>query len=309
MKPYTFHIDLFDLAFAGTIFIGLTFALQLWFSKRINQAANRFLAVALVVVALWIARVAGIDIGLSAYVPNWDRLPLKFSLALGPLIFFYVLKLTRPEYKFRWKDSMHFIPVLLELAIQLYGAPIFRQLSPVFQVLAFTSVSIYLYLSHRLIERFYERQKFNYGDRCRNELSWLHRLLLSFGLLWLLWIPYVAADYFVYHNRSGPQVYYSLYLALSIAIIVIGAVAFIRLEANGLSAAAPVFKPLLPAELKQKAAWLKKTVKEKRYYEEPELSLSSLAEKLGLHTHELSRIINTALKKSFNDFINEYRVA
>ena len=46
-----------------------------------------------------------------------------------------------------------------------------------------------------------------------------------------------------------------------------------------------------------------------RYYQDPELSLSSLAEKLELGPHELSRIINTVLKKSFNDFINEYRVA
>ncbi|GGA97299.1 ABC transporter permease [Mucilaginibacter rubeus] len=67
-------------------------------------------------------------------------------------------------------------------------------------------------------------------------------------------------------------------------------------------------KQLLPADLKQKGSWLKMEVKEKGYYRDAELSLSSLAEKLGLHTHELSRIINTVFKKSFNDFINEYRV-
>ncbi|HEX3384939.1 MAG TPA: ABC transporter permease, partial [Mucilaginibacter sp.] len=49
-------------------------------------------------------------------------------------------------------------------------------------------------------------------------------------------------------------------------------------------------------------------VKENRYYQDPELTLSSLAEKLDLSSHELSRIINTTLKKGFNDFINEYRV-
>ncbi|MBS1504779.1 MAG: ABC transporter permease, partial [Bacteroidetes bacterium] len=45
-----------------------------------------------------------------------------------------------------------------------------------------------------------------------------------------------------------------------------------------------------------------------RYYEDPDLTLNALAEKLGLTIHELSRIINTALKKNFSDFINEYRV-
>ncbi|GGB12139.1 ABC transporter permease [Mucilaginibacter rubeus] len=50
-------------------------------------------------------------------------------------------------------------------------------------------------------------------------------------------------------------------------------------------------------------------MEDKRYYEDAELSLTSLADKLGLTVHELSRIINIALKKNFNDFINEYRVA
>ena len=80
-------------------------------------AANSFLALALAVAILWIARILAIDIGLSAYVPFWSRLPLQFSLALGPLIYFYVLKITRPEYKFRRKDLLHFSPLLLELGI------------------------------------------------------------------------------------------------------------------------------------------------------------------------------------------------
>src|SRR6185312_15630035 len=71
----------------------------------------------------------------------------------------------------------------------------------------------------------------------------------------------------------------------------------------------PTFlKPSPSAELKQKGAWLKNVVKANLYYQDPELSLSSLAEKLDLSPHELSRIINTAIKKSFTDFINEYRV-
>ena len=46
----------------------------------------------------------------------------------------------------------------------------------------------------------------------------------------------------------------------------------------------------------------------KRFYQDAELSLPSLAEALHIPTHELSRIINVSLKKNFTDFINEYRV-
>jgi putative ABC transport system permease protein len=221
LNTYTFHIRLYDAAFFGMLFIGLTFALLLWSTKKTNQAANRFLALAMVTIVLWIARLLCIDIGLSAYLPDWGRLPLQFSLALGPLIYFYVLKITRPEYAFRRKDLLHFSPLLLELGVQAweiggsiktgastYKTPAFQQLNPILQLLAFVSVIIYLYLAHRLIERFYRRLKFNNAsDRYRYELRWLHRLLICFGLFWLLWIPFTVVNYFYYHNLQGIQAY------------------------------------------------------------------------------------------------------
>ena len=321
MNSYTFHITLYQLALLGTLFTGLTFALLLAFAKTANRAANRLLALALLAMVLWIARVLGIGIGLSAYIPYWSRLPLQFSLALGPLIFFYALKITRPGYPFRPKDLLHFSPLLLELGAQAWAVrdsiitgaatfdtAAFRQLNPVVQWLAFASVVIYLYLALRLINRFYRQQTFNGGDRHLYQLQWLHRLLAGFGCCWLLWVPFTAVSYF-YPGPLSAQAFYPLYLLLAVVMIWIAATAFLRAEAGVRSDAPSFLKPTTPAQLKQKSTWLKKAVKENRYYQDPELSLSSLAAKLGLTTHELSRIINTVLKKSFNDFINEYRVA
>src|SRR6202000_1832333 len=91
----------------------------LWFTRQVNLSANRFLAMALGIIVLWVARILTIDIGLSAYFPNWSLLPMQFSLAFGPCMFFYVLKITHPEYKFRLKDLLHFSPLLLELGAYL----------------------------------------------------------------------------------------------------------------------------------------------------------------------------------------------
>jgi len=322
LNAYTFHINLYDLVFLGTIFIGLTFTLQLWFTKRINQAANRFLALALVTVVLQMVWIVSIDIRLETYIPRWSWLPLQFWLATGPLIFFYVLKITRQEYKFRWKDLLHFSPLLLEFGVLVsevkesiktgaatYDTLTFQQLNPVLQMLALISVITYLYGSLRLIEDFYQRLKFNGGDRYRYELRWLYRLLTGFGLLWLLWIPYAAVDYFYYHGQMNVQTCYPLYFLLAIIFIRIAIVSFLRPDVVVPVHAPFVSRPLPPAKLKQKGTWLKKIVKENCYYQDPELSLGSLAEKLDLTPHELSRIINAVLKKSFNDFINEYRIA
>jgi len=321
LNPYTFHINLYDPAFLGGIFIGLTFAPLLWFAKGISRSANRYLALALTVVIAHLIWILGIDIRLDTYVPNWSLLPLQFSLALGPLIFFYVLKIVRPEFKFRLQHLPHFLPLLLQLGAHLlevkesvkagtatYSTPIFQQLNPALQLLTFVSVTIYLHKSYRLIEQYYQSLKFKGADRYRFELRWLHRLLSGFGILWALWIPFTAADYFYYHHQLGIHAYYPVYFLLSVMIIGMAARAFLRPLGSLSTDSAPVLKPLLPADLKQKGKWLKNTVKENRYYQDPELSLGALAEKLGVHTHELSKIINTVLKKSFNDFINEYRV-
>jgi len=322
LNAYTFHITRYDLAFLGTIFIGLTFSLLLWSAKRINQTANRFLALALVTIVFWMAWLLGIDVRLGTYFPRWSWLPLQFSLALGPLIYFYMLKITRPAYKFRFKDLLHLSPLLLEIGALVlevkestrtgaatYDTLFFKQLNPALQLLTFISVITYLYFSHRLIACFYQEQKFDGGDRFRYELRWLHRSLAGFGLLWLLWIPCIAIDYFYYRNQLGAHAYYPLELLLAVIFIRIAVVSHLRQEASRPADASSPFKPLPPSELKDKGAWLKKVVKTNCYYRDPELSLVSLAEKLGLTTHELSRIINTVLKKSFNDFINEYRVA
>jgi ABC-type antimicrobial peptide transport system permease subunit/AraC-like DNA-binding protein len=323
LNTYTFHITLFDLAFLGAIFIGLTFILLLWFTPKVNQAANRFLGLALLTIVLRMAWIVGIDIRLTTDFPRWSWLPLQFSLALGPLIYFYVLKITRPEYKFRWKDMLHFSPLLLPQGVLIleikesittgaatYETLTFQELNPILQLLAFISVIIYLYWSFRLIEHFYQQLKFNnVSDRYRYELRWLYRLLTGFGLLWLLWLPYAAVDYFYYHGQMDVQTCYPLYLLLAIIFIRIAIVSFLRPDVVVPVHAPFVSRPLPPAELKQKGTWLKKIVKENCCYQDPELSLGSLAEKLELTPHELSRIINAVLKKSFNDFINEYRIA
>ncbi|HWV71720.1 MAG TPA: ABC transporter permease [Pseudosphingobacterium sp.] len=307
MKSYTFHITFYDLAFLGAIFIGLTFILLLWFTGKANRSANRFLAMALAIVVLWITRILAIDIKLSTYIPFWSGLPLQFSLALGPLVFFYVRKIIKPEYKFRSKDLLHFSPLLLELGAQVLEVK--DSINPVLQLLAFVSVISYLFLSHRQIERYYRSLQFNGSDRYRHKLRWLHRLLISLGLLWLVWIPFTAINYFYYDYQLSIRAYYPLYFLLAATVIWMAVVAFLRQEAGVLIEAVPFLKPPLPAEMKQRSIWLKKTVQANRYYQDPELSLGALAEKLEMGPHELSRIINTVLKKSFNDFINEYRVA
>jgi hypothetical protein len=70
LNTYTFHINLYDLVFLGTIFIGVAFALLLGFTKRNNQTANRFLALALATIVWRLVWVKAQNKGMEAVMLN-----------------------------------------------------------------------------------------------------------------------------------------------------------------------------------------------------------------------------------------------
>ncbi|MBS1531651.1 MAG: ABC transporter permease [Bacteroidetes bacterium] len=275
MTPYIFHITLYDLLIFGMIFTGWVFCLFLWFVKSINRSANRFLALALLAMTLWMLRILHIN------------LPAQMLLAVGPLLYFYVLKITQRERNFKRRDLLHLSPLAFVVAP-----------APILQILIFTSVIAYLYLADRLIQKFYKGLQPVLMDRSLLEFRWLRRLLGATALLWVLWLA----------SELGMPAFGSVYTFFAVMIIWTAAAAFLRPQA-GIIKATLFIQKTVPSELKQKSIWLKKTMESDRYYLDPELSLSSLAEQVGLTTHELSEIINKALKKSFNDFINSYRVS
>jgi AraC-like DNA-binding protein len=136
-----------------------------------------------------------------------------------------------------------------------------------------------------------------------------HRMLVVFGLFWLLWIPLKVADCFYYHYQLGIYVYYPLYFILATVIIWIAAAVSSKPGAIQDKKPVPVSPVSNPStELIQKGIWLQKAMEMGRFYQQAELNLRSLAETLDVHPNELSRIINLALGKNFNDFINEYRI-
>ncbi len=256
LKFFTSHINLYDLATLGTLFAGLTLALLLLSAKRVNQTANLFLSSALTVIVLYKG-------GLTSL----------FLAALGPLLYFYVRQLTGPELRFRWKDMLHFCPLLVGYWMPAWPALIL--------------VISYLYLAHRLIGNFYDRLRPVLMDRPRFAFRRLERALY---LLSLLCVLSLLNDTFIF----------------AIAFVLIGMSAEAILKSDS---SAPLTMPITDkTDAKEKGRRLKEAVAASRLYEDAELTLATLAVKLMIHPHDLSRIINIGLDKNFSDFINEFRV-
>jgi len=299
MKAYTFHMDFYNLALLGTIYVGFAFSLMLLLVQKGNKAANRILGLILLITVVEMLRALDTDIRLE--------LP-QFSLALGPLFYFYVRSVAKPDHKFRTHDLLHFCPVLVNAIAAICNASSIRSLNTVYPFLVFISVCAYLYAAQKLIKDFSLALKFKGGDRYRLKLRWLQNLVKGFAFLWLLWIPfYIIAC--LYPNSQSTHLFQPLYLLLSASAIGMAGMVILKPEISA-PADEPYFLKLpSPDVFKHRAGWLKQMMRKGAYYQDPDLSLTTLAGKLGLTTHELSAIINTILKQSFNDFVNEYRVA
>lgn len=222
-----------------------------------------------------LGREANLFLGLALVVVvlNTGGLTSVFLPALGPLLYFYVRQLTCPDRRFRRKDMLHFCILLAG-----YWMPGW---------LVLISVMIYLYMSHRLIRGFYNRLRPVLMDRPRFAFRRLDRVLL---LLSLCCVLSMFNDFF--------------YLTIAFVLIGMAADAMLKPDSS-VQLAMPITDR---SDARAKGRRLKEAVAANRLYEDAELTLTTLAVKLMIHPHDLSRIINVGLDKNFNDFINEFRV-
>jgi putative ABC transport system permease protein len=246
---------LYDLLALASFFIGSTVALLLTLTKRPGQTANLLLSLALIVVVF---QINDVNFGLPV---------------LGTLLYFYVLKLTKPAYKFRKVDYLHFCPLLA-----VYWLPVWLSLLPVF---------IYLYLAHRAIQNFYDQLQPVLMDQPRYAFRRLERELWQVSLVCFAAL-FNAVFFF-------PLAFILIVMATTTIITPFGHAA-LTLPVTDRS------------DAKEKGRRLTEAVVVNRLYEDADLTLATLAFQLKMTTHELSAIINLGLKKNFNDFINEFRV-
>ncbi|RAV55319.1 helix-turn-helix domain-containing protein [Mucilaginibacter rubeus] len=214
-----------------------------------------------------------LSVALTVIVLKTGGLSPFFLPALGPLLYLYVRQLTSPNLKFNRNDLLHFCPMLVTYWIPGW--------------LVLISVVIYLYMSHRLIQQFYKRLQPTLMDRSRLTFRPLEKTIYLLGLLCVLWLFNDALSFIV-------------------AFVLIGVAAEVMLKLDdGTEMAMPLTDRYIARE---KSRRLKEAVASNRFYEDAELTLTTLAIKLNIHPHDLSRIINVGMGKNFNDFINEFRV-
>lgn len=311
-------------------------ALLLLFTRE-NRVANRLLAALLIAFAL---KLMPYVLGFAGYYDAYPWLsfaPFDLGLALGPLLYLHVLRLTSAALPRGW--WRHLLPGAVQFG---YRAVMFVQplstkdawndtvhrdwIDPPETFLGLLSFALYLWLALRAYRDYQRWLDAHLSNREQFRIVWLRNVLLAFAVMWPVTTVYETLSYgigFDYFQR------FPLYVGFTVLVFYLGLEGWRHAgtryplpAAPNLPAHAPAHVPDLaaanePADAEpppgrdwaaQGRAWMAR-VETEGWWRDPDLGLERLAQLLGTNTAYLSRALNEGLGLSFNDAINRLRVA
>ncbi|GAB3288983.1 helix-turn-helix domain-containing protein [Hymenobacter tenuis] len=318
------------------------FAAGLLWVAPANRLPNRFLSLLMLSLALWLLdgffRVAGV------YSQNaeWYFLPIYYSFAFGPLLYFYVRSLTNHAFQWQPRHWWHFAPVLVQAALYgwLWMQPYSTRLwfwqhvhQPYTYRVEFVgtwlSLAVYLVLSLRLLRQYQRWLPNNFSEVSVLRLRWLRVLLVAVGVVSVQWLAEVVLREFfgLYYQYD-----YSTEM-LGGMLFLIGVVGLRQADMqavnfvpdaselplpNGAPALASDLDleedrsalglPAPPAADADVLARIRYALEQERLYLNPTLTLAELSAHTGLAPRLISFTVNAGFGQSFNEVVNRYRV-
>lgn len=282
-----------------------------------NRPAQRLLAALLVVAVL---RLMPYVLGFAGAYDAWPWLsfaPFDLRLAIGPLLYLYLLRLATPSLPRRW--GWHFLPAGVDLVYMLwaFALPLEHKnawdaeahrpwISPLQDAAGALSLTLYLALSLRLRRRYLRWLRENLSDQHAHRQPWIASVLLALGL-WLA----VSAGFDLYSRLLSPLNYYDRfpqYLAFSAIVLWLGLEGW-RHAGHGF----PQMVAATPAPAGGRdwnataSAWLEQ-IRREGWWRQPGLTLAEVARRLGTNESYVSRAFNHGLGRNFNGAINALRV-
>jgi len=300
---------------------GFIISVVLFLSKNSRQS-NRILAVLIFLMSL-----ASFNLYMTGstwyghspiitFLSNF--IPMIIIMPVGPLIYFYVRSFSDPAFKFNKKYRIHFYPVLIDLVP--YLTALFYVTGLIFKFLPkndapwghfidqydvysdiprWLSVSIYLWVANK------------YLKSNSKAIPWLKQFIRMFTVFQVIWfcylIPYVIPRF---SNRLVDFFdWYPVYIPMSVLIYWLGIKGYIVSQAQNENRRNRKSSQLDSQISEALVERLKKVMEEEKPWMDPALNLSMLSTHTGIPAKSISAVLNQHMNKSFNEFINSYRIA
>lgn len=294
-----FEILLIILSSAGLLH-GVLFALYLCIFKKKKTLTNLLLGLILVFMAFRIGKSVMLNFG-DGLEPIFIFAGLAMLLLIGPLLRWYVLGMTHPNFNLEKAHYFELIPFVLIFIASLFVTKDWYESSKLV-IIVFASGLFFIYLhlafyitfSWTTMKRVKKAHQTTQQTKSQRAiLEWLQFLIIGLAIIWASYVLNILDDTVPY--VVGPMAY-------SLTIYFLSYKAF-QLKAADLDG--DVFKVNDNHVLFNEIIQL---VVHKAWYLESDLSLSKLSKKVGKSTQLVSSVINEHARQNFNDFINYYRI-
>jgi AraC-like DNA-binding protein len=256
--------------------------------------------------------------------------PLVIVMPLGPLIYFYVQSSLDPGFTITKKQRRHFYPVLVDLVPSLtilifiagivtkfvknnpgpWGAFI-DNYNVYADIPRWMSVTFYVWLSIKYLSAYKQKNNGILNGHAVH-FVWLRqfiKIFMVFQAIWLLFlVPYIIPKYSNWLLDTFG--WYPLYIPMAILIYWLGIKGYIVSQQQTAAGKKTnsINTALSPGLIQQVITALTKAMEENKTFLNPNLNLAGMSETTGFAQKTISAVLNQHLQKSFNEFVNGYRV-
>ncbi|HEX7845125.1 MAG TPA: helix-turn-helix domain-containing protein [Chitinophagaceae bacterium] len=313
----------------------------LYFHPRSDRSVNIFLSLHILTVSIFML------MPVFQYLFSWQSIIhlIPFQFLIGPFLYLYVRSFRGPiHWQKQWIHFLLFAAVMIVMYVFYYPwikkfpglkepseEILLAPLTLIIVILRNLQMLFYYLLARQALSRYQRSIQHLYSETSRINLSWV-RWLLN-GFLFLIITVFVLVYFITTHPEN-----FGLFILINTAIITpyIYLVAF-----KGMGQ--PTLWQLQPGKTKEKIEHeiieaemvetnqeqvkqgisikglpetkatefitaITRLMEQEKIYQEPELTLQMLAEKMGIPAYQASQVINEGMNKSFYDLINGYRV-
>lgn len=296
----------------------------LFFSDGKLRISNRYLSALIFLISYASLGVYLMQIGIKYTSVVWMTIsqvvPFFVVMPIGPLIYFYVQTFSSPNSYSLKNHVWHFTTILIDVLPQilfiLFFAGIFRlsivsltafvdEYNTYADIPRWASVTFYLILSLRFLKGVDQRR-----DAEIKKLKWLRQFINVFLVFQTIWLAHLI-PYIVPSLKNGlleSVGWYPVYLPLAGLIYYFGIKGIIVSNTlTGKIESVPNQK-LSPEKVALTLTRLRNVMVNDKLYLKPSLTVAGVAKHIDIPAKQISSVLNQVESKSFNEFINYYRV-
>ncbi len=303
-------------AVVPSVLLACLFLLDKKFSKKVNSAA----AVIFITVALTgLANIIGVSDWLETY-PSLAYLPISYTIGFSLGIHYFIVWTISPNYIFRKMDYWIIAPLFILFLFNCFFY--FHSLQSDYQqhiafftyyhfreLLSLGYLFTTIFWGLKKIKVYEVQLQDNFSDIEEKSLRWLSNMLWIAGGIGVLW----AIGQFVFLIYEQSFIFYVVWASICLFIYQLGYFLILRKDLFEVrllehDAKRSTSKPLLSTKANEHYEKILHLMKEEKLYQNPNLNMTMLAQRVNLSSSYCSRIINQKEQKNFYEFVNFYRV-